>query len=149
MQSGFHNLPTFAGVQQQDGTAFAADEVAVELGQAVSSISMNIAGAYPKDARVAHYRRIVRLIKGDGVEICDDFVGERQAELSLMLRETPRISGSRIAIGDLAELVVSGGGPIRAEEIAITDPRLRVAWPERLYRVLVPIEGRQLRLKIQ
>jgi len=149
MQSGFHNLPSFGGVQQEAGAAFAADEVDVELGQAVSSISMNIAGAYPRDARVAHYRRVVRLIKGDSVEIWDDFMGEQPAELSLMLCETPRISGDRIAIGDLAELTVSGAGPIRVENIAITDARLRVAWPERLYRVLVPVEGRQLRLKIQ
>ncbi|MEO5806287.1 heparinase II/III family protein [Devosia sp.] len=149
MQSGFHNLPTFEGIQQQAGPDFAADEVAVELGEAVSSISMNIVGAYPKAAGVAHYRRIVRLIKGGGVEIWDDFVGERQAELSLMLSEVPRISGGRMVIGDLADLVVAGAGPIRVEEITITDPRLRRAWPERLYRVLVPIEGRQLRLKIQ
>src|SRR5690606_9156808 len=119
------------------------------LGQAVSSISMNIAGAYPPEAGLVHYRRTVRLTKGHGVEITDDFVGERNAELSLMVSEAPTISGDRIVIGDLVELVVTGAGQIRVEEIAITDQRLRWAWPERIYRVLVPIDGRQLRLKTQ
>ncbi len=68
MQSAFHNLPTFDGVEQSAGEAFAARDVAVELGDAVAAIAMDIAGAYPPEARLAHYRRAVRLIKGAGIE---------------------------------------------------------------------------------
>ena len=49
MQSAFHNLPSFAGVQQRAGEAFAASDVVVDLERAVASISMDIAGAYPPE----------------------------------------------------------------------------------------------------
>ena len=51
MQSAFHNLPTFDGVQQCAGAAFAARDVAVDLGEQVAAIGMDIAGAYPPEAR--------------------------------------------------------------------------------------------------
>jgi len=149
MQSGFHNLPTFEGFQQQAGAAFAARDVVAELGDVQSSISMDVAGAYPPAAQLARYNRTVRLIKGTGVEICDSFAGDRSAELSLMLCERPEISDGRIGVGNLAQIVLTGAGQLRVEEIEITDQRLRWAWPERIYRVLVPIEGRELRLIIQ
>ena len=149
MQSGFHNLPTFEGVQQSAGEAFAAKSVSVDLGEKVASIGMDIAGAYPQDARVAHYRRSVRLIKGEAVEIADHHEGERQAELSLMLSEEPTLSAERIVVGDLGEIALSGAGEPRLERIAITDARLRRAWPERIFRVLVPLAGRDLRLQDQ
>jgi hypothetical protein len=148
MQSAFHNLPTFEGIQQKDGAAFAADDVAVELGASVASISMDIAGAYPPEAGLAHYRRVVRLVKGEAIEIADLYEGKRAAVLSLMMQEPPAVSPGRIAVGALGEIALQGAGEPRVEEIAITDARLRQAWPERLYRVLVPLAGSRLALRI-
>ena len=149
MQSAFHNLPSFDGIGQQVGAAFAAREVAVDLGEAVAAIAMDIAGAYPPEARVAHYRRSVRLIKGETIEIADHHDGERPAELSLMLSERPVLAADRIVIGDLGEITLAGAGEPRIEEIAVTDARLRQAWPERIFRILVPLAGRDLRLRIR
>jgi hypothetical protein len=148
MQSAFHNLPSFEGVHQQAGAEYTARDVKVELGGEAPSISMDIAGAYPKAAVLSFYRRAVRLIKGEGVEIADSYSGERQTELSLMLSERPKFSSGRIEVGDLGRIALSGAGPLRVEEIPISDPRLRQAWPERIFRVLIPIEGRELRLGI-
>jgi hypothetical protein len=148
MQSGFHNLPSFEGVQQEAGAEFAARDVEVALGETESTISMDIAGAYPEEARLAHYRRTVRLTKGEAVEIVDSYLGERRAELSLMLCNKPELSDGRIGIGGRGEIMLSGAGQLRVENIEITDPRLRLAWPERIYRVLVPFDGRELRLRI-
>ncbi|WP_425484101.1 heparinase II/III domain-containing protein [Allomesorhizobium camelthorni] len=148
MQSAFHNLPSFEGVGQQVGEAFAARDVEVALGDAVSSISMDIAGAYPEGALLSHYRRTLRLTKGGAVEIVDRYAGARQAELSLMLCEKPVLSDGRIDVGDRGEILLAGAGLPRVEEIEIADPGLRLAWPERIYRVLVPIARRELRLRI-
>jgi hypothetical protein len=148
MQSGFHNLPSFEGVQQEAGAEFAARDVEVALGETESMISMDIAGAYPEKARLSYYRRTVRLVKGGAVEIVDSYAGERRAELSLMLCDKPEISGGRIDVGDRGEIVLSGAGQPRVEAIEITEPRLRLAWPQQIYRVLAPIEGRELRLRI-
>ena len=148
MQSAFHNLPSFEGVQQDTGEAFAAKDVDVAFGKKGSSISMDIAGAYPEWARVARYRRSVRLVKGEAIEIADHHDGERAAELSLMLSEEPRLLPGRIVVGDLGEIALSGAGQPRVEQIAIADARLRLAWPERIFRILVPLAGHDLRLRI-
>ena len=148
MQSAFHNLPTFEGVQQCAGEAFAARGVEVDIGDVASSIVMDIAGAYPREAGVAHYRRSVRLIKGEAIEIVDTHAGTRQPELSLMVCEQPALLPGRITVGDLGEIALSGAGTPRVEEIAITDAWLRQAWPERIFRILVPFAGRDLRLRI-
>ncbi|MGH6924635.1 MAG: heparinase II/III domain-containing protein [Propylenella sp.] len=148
MQSAYHNLPTFEGFQQCAGEAFAATDVNVDLGEQIASISMDIAGAYPEEARVASYRRAVRLIKGVAIEVVDRFIGERRAELSLMLCEEPILSAAHIRVGGLGEIALSGAGQPRVERIAITDARLQQAWPERIFRVLVPIVGRDLSLRI-
>ena len=148
MQSAYHNLPTFAGVGQSAGAAFAARDVAVDFGDEVAAISMDIAGAYPDEAEMAHYRRLMRLVKGEAIEIADHHDGERAAELSLMLSEEPRLLLGRIVVGDLGEIALSGAGQPRVEQIAIADARLRLAWPERIFRVLVPMAGRDLRLRI-
>lgn len=148
MQSAYHNLPAFDGIEQQAGAAYAARDVAVDLGDRISSISMEIAGAYPVEAHVASWRRTVRLTKGKAVEILDEHDGNRQAVLSLMMRERPVPAESGLRIGGLANLEISGARKPAVEEIAVGDPRLRKAWPERIYRVLLPLNGRSLRLRI-
>ncbi|MEF2071101.1 heparinase II/III domain-containing protein [Consotaella aegiceratis] len=147
MQSAYHNLPTFGGVMQEAGAAFAARDVEVSFGPGDSRIAMEIAGAYPPEADVACYRREVRLVKGEAVVVEDRYEGERPAELSLMFVEHPEISDGLIRVGDLGTIHLDGAGTMRLEEIPITDVRLRWAWPDRLYRVLVPM-GSHLMLTV-
>jgi hypothetical protein len=147
MQSAFHNLPSFGGVMQQDGEAFCARDVRVELADGQAEISMDIAGAYSPDAGVRAYRRTVRLIKGSHVEIHDVHEGDRPAELSLMLAQMPRPDGNRLHIGDLGSLLIEGGGNPHVETIAIDDGRLRGSWPEHVYRVLVPLAGQDITIR--
>ena len=148
MQSAFHNLPSFGGVMQKDGEAFAAGDVAVALGDDTAEISMELAGAYPDPAGVESYRRTVRLTKGDGIEITDMFQGTRPATLSLMLAEKPAVTEDRISIPGRGDIAIDGGLMPQIETIAITDSRLRAAWPDTLYRILIPLSGSTLRLTI-
>jgi hypothetical protein len=149
MQSGWHNLPSFEGVMQQDGNAFAARDVETRFGDDVASIDMELAGAYPAEAGVTSYRRSVTLVKGRAIEIVDNCRGSRSAELSLMFAVEPRVEAGRIVLAGLAEIAVSGAGPLRVEAIPIADARLRASWPDTLYRVLVPLSGETLRLVIE
>ncbi len=67
-----------------------------------------------------------------------------------MLCEEPRLAGDdRILVGDLGEIALTGADTPRIETIAIADARLRQAWPERIFRVLVPVAGRDLGLRIR
>lgn len=149
MQSGFHNLPSFGGVQQQAGLTFAARDVSVDLSEEVASIQMDIAGAYPEAAQLRSYRRTVRLLKGRGIELEDRHDGDLPAVLSLMLRDRPEIYGTSLRLRSGVSLSLEGAGQLKLEEIPVTDARLRLAWPESIYRVLVPLSGPLLRLRIE
>jgi hypothetical protein len=144
MQSAFHNLPTFGTVMQSAGEDFAAREVVTHIAPDTAEISMEIAGAYPPEARLRAYRRAVRLNKGHAVTIADHFDGDLPATLSLLFAERPNLEPGRISLPGLATLTLTGAGPLTLGAIPITDPRLRRAWPDTLYRVLVPLAGPDL-----
>jgi hypothetical protein len=148
MQSAWHNLPSFGGVMQRAGRDFAARNVNVTVAADRAAIDMDIAGAYPPDAALRSYRRRVVLHKGRAVEIEDVYDGERSAELSLMLARRPELGADGIALAGLATIAVTGAAAMRLDEIEIADARLRKAWPERLYRVVVPFAGTRLFLRI-
>jgi len=146
MQSAWHNLPTFEGVMQRDGEQFAARDVEADLGS--RTIAMDIAGAYPPEAQLRSYRRRVSLTGGQ-VEIVDTFDGDKAAELTLMFAEKPELADGRIVLPGFAEIILSGAGAMRLETLPIVDARLRIAWPETLYRVLIPLNTRTLELRIK
>jgi hypothetical protein len=148
MQSAWHNLPTFEGVMQRDGAGFAARDVAVDLGAERATMSMDFAAAYPPEAGLRTYRRTVTLAKGQGVTIEDIHDGDKAGELTLMFAEEPQLEDARIVLSGLAEIAVTGAGPMRLETIPITDARLRIAWPDTLWRVLMPFAGKRLTLTI-
>jgi hypothetical protein len=148
MQSAWHNLPSFGGVMQRDGAEFAARDVEVTLEPQVATFTADIAGAYPAEARLRSYRRRVTMYKGRNVVIEDTHDGDLAAELSLMFAVRPELGPASLTLPGLATIALEGAGRMRLEESAVTDARLRTAWPERLYRVLVPFSGRGLRLAI-
>jgi hypothetical protein len=149
MQSAWHNLPSFEGVMQREGAQYAARDVETVLEDDGAGISMDIAGAYPPEARLRSYRRTVRLVKGQCVEIADEFDVDRDAELSLILAVEPRLEAGRIVLPGIAEIAVVGAGAMRLETVEITDERLAQSWPERLYRLLCPLVGRELLLTVR
>lgn len=148
MQSAFHNLPTFGGVMQAAGAGFAARDFAVEFSEEQAEISFDIAGVYPADAGVEHYRRRVRLLRGQQVEIVDDYHGNQEAVLSLMVADKPVVTPDRLIFADLGEIVCEGAGQPVVEAISIEDTRLRQSWPATIYRILIPIQAKRLRLTI-
>ncbi|MGO8104259.1 heparinase II/III family protein [Rhizobium leguminosarum] len=148
MQSTFHNLPTFAGVMQSAGEAFGARDVEVGFDEGSARISLDISGAYPPEAQLHSYRRVVSLLRGRHVEIVDTYDGGKPAVLSLMTCLAPTVSPDRIDLADLGSIFVDGAGEIEIDEIVVDDARLRSAWPEKIYRLRVPFAGRLLRLQI-
>ncbi|MBY3595121.1 heparinase II/III domain-containing protein [Rhizobium bangladeshense] len=148
MQSAYHNLPTFEGIMQSAGEAFGARDVETEFSEKLARISLDISGAYPVEAKLRNYRRAVSLVRGRHVEIVDGYDGDKAAVLSLMTCLPPTIAPGRIDLADLGSILVDGAGPIEIDEIAVNDIRLRSAWPEKLYRLRVPLAGKLLKLLI-
>ncbi|MGF9564404.1 heparinase II/III family protein [Neorhizobium sp. JUb45] len=148
MQSAFHNLPTFGEVMQSDGAAFAARDMQAKFSPEKAEISLDIAPAYPPEAKLRSYRRTVTLNRGHGVETTDIHEGDLPATLSLMLREKPVVEGGIIHVGDLGLIEVEGGRDIQVETIEINDARLKISWPAKLYRLRVPFADTRLTLRI-
>ena len=150
MQSAWHNLPTFStptsgAVMQKDGAHYRATDV--HVGE--QDISMDIAEAYPPEAGLASYRRMLT-VDGAVVRVHDscrfaDGVSH-PVTLSLLLCKKPAVTYRSVKDASEATLTVAALGTITlsspqrvtiaVEHVPVTDARLRRAWNE-LYRALV------------
>ena len=142
MQSSWHNLPEFdpedAQYQQQPGTEFAARDVAVS--DALDAITMDIAPAYGAVPGLGFYRRQVQLSE-NGLFLQDETDFSRTVALTLMSVEKPVVDGGTVQFGALAAAHIKGAARIATEAVPITDPRLRQAWPDTLYRTRIYFTG--------
>ncbi len=148
MQSEFHNVPTVNGIMQKDGRQYAARGVSSTATDVRASLSMDIAGAYPPDAALKSWQRVISLDRKHGVEVHDAYALAAVKEpmrLSLMTcREPDAAAGGRIVLGGSFRGKEGRGAEIRypsdrftarAEEIAITDPQLQTSWGSRIWRI--------------
>ena len=144
MQSSYHNLPDFDGVMQCDGAAFRAREVQVSQPDGGFCVSMELSAAWPEQAGLESFWRVVTLLP-EGLRLEDECRGSyRRADMHLLLQEKPEIlGGGRIAAGALGEILCEGltEAP-RVEILSIQDARLRLAWPDTLYRLVLPFSDR-------
>ncbi|WP_051688578.1 heparinase II/III domain-containing protein [Butyrivibrio sp. AE2032] len=137
-------------VMQRDGQEFEADKVEFQSGTCDTSdgkpyqrscLNMDIAGAY-KNPLVKNYRRSVELKKGQGVVVTDEYEGEMTALLTLMTYERPYPKSSKddrldIKLGDLGQVLVTGGSLEEIQTFPIEDERLKLSWEHEVYRVLI------------
>jgi hypothetical protein len=150
MQSAYHNLPTVNGVMQKEGGAFAARDVEYASDDRKAVLSLDIAGAYPPEARLKSWRRTITLRRGRSVEIRDGYSLEELREpllITLMTRAKPEITGpGRIRLvppgespGDSPVYILFDGKRFSAavEPVALEDDRLRSSWGNVLYRILL------------
>ena len=70
--SAYHNLPTVNGVEQKEGTQYAATDVNCQQTKNTSQLSMNIKNAYPADAGIKSWKRLVKMDKNKGLVEVDD-----------------------------------------------------------------------------
>ncbi len=73
-QSSFHNLPAIGAVEQGVGSAYRATEVVHRRVGSTSSLSLNLAEAYPAEAKIRRLTRRLALDRqADTVELFDSF----------------------------------------------------------------------------
>ena len=150
MQSSWHNLPEFdpegARLQQLPGAEHCAADV--QIAPELDGISMDLAPAYPAIPGLSCYRRSVRLT-AQGLTVTDETDYPGLVALSLMSEQPPALTDDRtVALGDLGRLTLDAPARIQVEEIRLTDPRLRIAWPETIYRTRIFFTGR-LALRVE
>lgn len=148
MQSSYHNLPDFDGVMEMDGEQYRATDKETFFGDEASGIAMQLREAYPGESGLASFRRAVTLNKGKDVVVEDACDGSyKAAALNLMLCAKPEVGGSTIRVPGMGEIAVEGASAIVVEELPVEDARLRLAWPDNVYRVRCAF-GKNIKLTI-
>ena len=157
-------------IMQKDGAEYAARDVScilctntsTEAGKAISSLKMEISGAYGAGvavgaetagttetrtcAEVGTYTREVSLHKGNAVTVQDSYSGDRPFAMSIMTYDRPELAEDGackiIRVGNVGEIHVSG--PVSRmimQEYPITDQRLATAWKHSVYRILLAVDA--------
>jgi hypothetical protein len=129
MQSAYHNCPTVNGVMQSPGREFEARNVEFKKDGNGVELGMEIAGAYPSDAELESWRRIIRLDRASNEIVIRDMARLRSpGEVTLNLMMTSE--------KHLERLHWEGPGIERkVDEVNVEDRRLQSVWGNRLYRV--------------
>jgi hypothetical protein len=93
-QSAYHNLPTIGGVQQGVGPMFRATDLAYESNDRAAQLGMELAHAYPPEARLKSWRRTVKLDRPSNIiEVNDSyFLTEPVSDITLNLMTACKVT---------------------------------------------------------
>ena len=100
MQSGYHNLPSFGGVDQKNGAEFRSSGEVYD--EACRSLTMELANAYPEEAGLISFTRAASL-SGDTVTVTDRYRlrAAEACEFHLMSATLPVATGDgKIALAE-------------------------------------------------
>ncbi|MDR1455509.1 MAG: heparinase II/III-family protein [Tannerella sp.] len=150
MQSGYHNLPVINGTDQKYGKQYRARGVTFKSGAKTVEFSVDIAGAYPEEAKVKTWKRNYTLQRGKSFIIDDRYeLAENSGATSLSFMTSCRATVLKPGIvmleGDGFSLELSYSASkitARTEEIEITDGNLKSAWGDRITRLRLDFTGK-------
>ena len=139
MRSKYHNLPTINGVEQNFGKEFKATDLKVNATK--KQVSMNIATAYPAEAKAQNWTRSYQLNE-KALVINDRFTlknSEKANEIHFMLHSKPEIQKNKIVVevnGAKMQMTFdSNTFEAGIESIALDDVRLSRVWGDEIYRL--------------
>lgn len=147
MQSNYHSLPQINGQQQRYGASYTSRDVSFNPKKQV--FRLDIAGAYPAEAKVDSWYRSYELHNGK-LTVQDDFKLQEADQVNkvyFMLAEKPVISKGMISLNDGKYKLRFDDKQFEAsiEEIEQDDPRLSNVWGNQLYRLT--FEAKDIRKK--
>jgi len=161
MQSAYHNLPTINGMMEKEGKQYAARNVQYQSWKDSVRFSLDIAGAFPQEARVEKWARNIKMDRAVGsVVITEDYrLGAAAKDLTLTLMTSGRvlhIAPDRLIVrarkgseGDRLSDVEIRFEPDKlqptVETIRIEDGELRAEWGPDLQRILLKAKDPQQR----
>jgi hypothetical protein len=161
MQSAYHNLPTINGVMQKDGREYKAGEISYASDDKTAIFSLDLAQAYPEEAKAEFWRRTITLNRGKNVVIQDRYALNEVTDLLQMTLmswcEPELVEDGTIELslppeaGDIDPVFIHFDFKkfdSEIEEITIEDERLRSSWGNRLYRILLTAKDKLLKDKI-
>lgn len=148
MQSLFHNLPIIDGIGEHEGrhngSEYRASEARYSDAGDSTSMSADLATAYPVEAGVLRWLRTAALQRTDGtVQLAEAFELKEQKPVALvfMTQKPPTIENGNVRVGEAALHYDASQLTATSERIALTDQTLRHTWGEAIYRVLLTSRG--------
>lgn len=147
MQSGWHNCPTINGQMQSPGRQHRANNVQFR-GGIISEVSMDIASAYPSDARVESFRRALRLDRKQEAVLIEDawkLATPGPIEWNFITPRKPTAASTgviELAAGAVLRYDASLLQPTIDEHEA-TDGRLKNIWGGTMYRIRLSTRAQQ------
>lgn len=73
MQSEYHNLPQINGVDQMYGKKYAAQDVKTDIGRRRVEFSLDIAKAYPLEAKVDFWKRKIEFVRNKSIVVTESY----------------------------------------------------------------------------
>ena len=154
MQSAYHSLPTIDGVQQAPGKEFAARDVAYSADGNTATLTLDIAGAYPSEAKLNTWKRSITLRRGESVEAVDVWdlnAPAKEITFSLITPCAVTQADPGLLVLDEKDLVdgrKSGKGRVNydprlvvsTERVAITDERMSPIWGPEITRIVFTLK---------
>lgn len=142
LQSRYHNCPIIGGFAQHDGPAYRTRDAVFTSDGAQSSLTADIAPAYPAEAGALVWKRSAALMRETPacVVITDEYelAEARACSYCFMSARRPEAADGRVSFDSGAELLYDAEAlRPEIEEIALTESRLRRNWGERVWRVLL------------
>lgn len=146
MRSGWHNAPAPHGLEQGEGTAFAARVLRAPLrepGEGPIELSLDLTGAYPFDAG-ERWHRSFRLERSGRVAVTDEWMlhagagaGAPAASLHLIAAGDVSIDGDRVLVtADDHGIAIAVEGLLpELEPWPLDDPELSGVWGPQLVRL--------------
>ncbi|WP_402840492.1 hypothetical protein [Microbacterium sp. GXS0129] len=142
MQSGWHSVPVIDGAEQDHGAQFAAADVDARVSDDASTMSLQLAGAYPPGT-VSSWVRSAALDRATGtVSIVDSWTPGVPAVQHLLVAGTVRLETGGACVtpiegaGDVR--LRWSGGEARLSVRTLDDPLLREVWGESVTRIEIP-----------
>ncbi len=150
MQSAFHNLPTINGVMQKNGAEYKATGIRYNATEESATFTLDISNAYPEDAKVRSWIRIITLNRGKNIIVQDKYAFEEakdNLQLTLMSWRKPVLDQEGVIRlenpeepGDLEPVVVRYDKKKfqpDVETIPLADARLRFSWGKEIFRIVL------------
>ena len=148
MQSGYHNLPQINGVDQRDGKEYHASDIAYLKGQ----LTLDLATAYPPEAKVLHWRRTASLRQGKQVEVTEDYALSAitsPTRLMFLTPVHPVLQSGKVVLGNHEIIYDTRQLTAAVEDISpLLDPLLQKIWGKEMYRIVLTINTNDLKGKI-
>ena len=131
VRSAYHNLPLIGGCEQQPGRGFAARDTT----WLPDGLSLDMAGAYGKEAGALHARRELRLSE-EGLRLRDTIAlsAPQAVQWVFMLRDRPERTEAGFTDGVIS-VACPPGTALAIREIPVDDPRMARSFPGSLWRL--------------